>query len=70
MSEQHCRTCRGTGEYTYGTTAMGMGIGGQAFTVGPCPGTKHRVDRTDCPVVLAIIAERGGWEPHDTEGTA
>lgn len=63
---QRCQTCRGTGEHLYGNTAMGMGgPAGQAFTVGPCPGTRHRPDLTDCPVVLAMIAERGVWEPRD-----
>lgn len=48
-----CPTCCGTGRYVYDSTTMGKGgIGGQMSTEGPCPGTRHRVDWSDCPVVL------------------
>lgn len=44
-----CKTCKGTGEYLYPDSAMGMGAGGQTMTTGPCPGTKTRPDQSDCP---------------------
>ena len=48
-----CPCCRGTGRHVYPSTAMGGGVGGQAMTEGPCPGTRLRPDWTDCPAVLA-----------------
>ena len=51
--EQQCQACHGTGRYLYSNSAMGMGIGGQTMTEGPCPGTRRRPDWSDCPVVLA-----------------
>lgn len=65
MSEDICNTCHGHGEYVYSTTSMGKGPGGAAMTVGPCPGTKHQPDNTDCPVVLAMIEMYGKWFPRD-----